>query len=308
MTKNKSKEFFKALGIAALAIGLFSAAFVGINTLAFAASTSAVESLYPAAASVVIPTEQAPANDFVEPTLTVSLVQNQSTPSANALSPDEAALIAAEYIWQMFGESIDGKYVLIWYSAHPSHTRAYWMGSVAEQTQETMTRDATLTERARLQQARNFTFTIDAVTGEWIDIGRGIGAGVMSDDVRNALYELSNDRTRVDEFYNLRRGGSAPEQLDEHADIALEHAARHFAGTEVVSVEFNNFGVSQFDLDENGNLFAAVRMLMFEVTDNTGRVAQVLIDETTGELLNINTLHNDIVPGFRFAAYERSGD
>ena len=287
-----------------MALGMFSAAFVGINALAFSSSTGLVENLPPITAPVVIPAEQTSPEGFKEPTLTVALGEHQmSEPSANALSKYDAARIGAQYIWEMFGECIDGKYVTLWYSVHPSHTRAYWRGNVSIAPFNIPNRIASEDEdmealrEARMLHIRQqlFSFAIDAVTGEWIDISR-LTVSEMSDEVRNAIIDADPVY-----LYNLRSAGAAPVQIDEHSQIAVEHAARHFASTEVVNVEFMGAAVSGFGLDENGNLSVTSRVLMFDVTDSTGRVANVTFDEATGRLSNIITAHNDIVPGFAFS-------
>jgi hypothetical protein len=50
----------------------------------------------------------------------------------NAISPEEAAQIGALYIWEMFGESINGMAVEISYHSMSHFTKAFWLGHVAE--------------------------------------------------------------------------------------------------------------------------------------------------------------------------------
>jgi len=300
MSKKKGKEFLKVLGITAVSIGLLSAALVGINSLAFAASTNGVENLPPVMASVVIPGEQTPPEGFQEPTLTVAVMEFENepsvtAPSANALLLKDAAMIGAQYIWEMFGECIDGKFVAMWYVHEPSHTRAYWRGLVAESEE-----NLSFSRDNRDNHQPLFNFAIDAVTGERIDLFNMNIVSTESEEVSAALYRMRSDNEASDAFWNsisLTVEQFPQEQLDELSQVAKAHAARHFVGTEVVSAEFFSLGMGDFDLDEEGNLFLASHRFVFEVTDSTGRVAQLSICEVTKELFWITTSHNDIVPG-----------
>ncbi|MCL2146481.1 MAG: hypothetical protein FWH52_01615 [Synergistaceae bacterium] len=385
MKKIKCNEIMKMVTAIILSIGLFSAAFVGANNLAFAAATNKTESIppvaktvniqtatinkteydSPAATDVAVPTaainkteydpstaadvavptaainkteidpstavinkvendlstsatvnipaventpavenipavEMEPPEDYKKPEITVYQQHNEwFTPSVNALSPEEAAEIGAKYIWDVLGESIDGKTVEMYYSAHPSHTRAYWHGSVAE-TRENL--DVTDMENYDVQ----FWFTICAVSGERIDISntRRAGEASMGNEKYKALWneieKLSPEETV--ELVRLRDEYPPPERLPEYVQMAEDFAARHFNNTEVIGsrlCDYSYFG--DFALDENRNIVIAPAWeIWFTVTDSAGREADIGINMNTEELLHILTQHNDIVPGYSY--------
>ena len=230
--------------------------------------------------------------DFQEFEMTVTVLATtadgvETVPSSDTLSPDDAAIIGAQYIWEMFEENIDGKFIALAYNAWSSYTRAWWSGMVSE------------SETAFYDNQMLFFFIIDAVTGERIDIVCWRSEPhSRAEEVGEALLEVRRNYSDRSRIYELMQGGSVPEQLDEYARIAKEHASRHFVNTEVVDVEFMGVAASGFDFDENRNLIVTSRIMSFEVTDCTGRVAHVSFDEATGKLDRIITQHNDIMPSF----------
>ena len=310
MIKTRSKEIMKVVAVSVLSIGIMSAAFIGINTQAFAGATNGGESMpltseYPITIEATATAEEifAPVTassvlyGFQEPTLTV-VESQENNPSPNALSAERASLFGAMYIWDMFGESIDGTYVDMWYQVWPSHTRAYWFGHVAE------------SREALMNSQFLYSFLVDAVTGERIDIMR-VEITYRSDVVQAALNEqvLRGDYGRnvggagdtiFDAIFNLRENQQMPERLDEQAQIAKEIAQRHFTTSLVDNAEFISFGVAGLDLDESGNLIITSHILTFNVADGTGRIATVAFNEETGELFSLSTQMNDVIPGFGF--------
>jgi len=300
MTKTKGKEILKVAAVAVLSIGVMSAGLIGLNAKVFAGATNNGESMpiiatqAVAAPAIAQDAQEAP-EGFQAPTLTINEFQ-ENNPSPRALNLEDAAQIGAQYIWDMFGICLDGKFVDLWYQVWPSHTRAYWFGHVAE------------SREALVNSQFLYSFLIDAVTGERIDITR-IEITYRPEAVQAALNEqvIRGDYGRnvdgtgdtiFDAILNLRTRHQMPERLDEQEQVAKELAQRHFVRTEVVSAEFVSFGVSNFDLDESGNLVITAHMLTFSVTDSTGRVALVSFNEETGELFNISTQMNDVIPSF----------
>ena len=299
MKKQKGNEIIKVAMAAVLSIGLFSAAFIGANNFALAAATGKTESIPSAAATVNIPaTATVTPEDYQKPELTVYIPENPwYTVNPNAISAEEAAELGALYIWDMFGESMDGKVVEMYYSAWESHTRAYWHGNVAN-TLDDLTHNGT-TDSMPVSYNPVYSFTVCATSGERIDIDKKVSHAV-GDDVSAALSALHNDRNRRDELVNLRSAQQPPEHLDEYYQAAKDFTAKHFVDTDIVSVVFRNASAVGFDLDENGKLFIAAQQLLFTVTDNTGREAEVSISRETKELLHIITQHNDVVPGYSY--------
>jgi len=308
--KKKGKEIFKVVTATALSIGIFSAAFVGINDLALAAVTNVTESITLSAPPPIIPPSNTATNTGNEAPQTtdvtlsvhvgsVHIEGRDLIPSANALSPEAAAQIGAQYILDVIGECIDGSTVWLHYSSMPSMTRSFWRGSVIP------------SDSTDLNET-TFGFVLDAVTGERIDIFNATnqleGQMALTETIQNALMEARRNMD-PDRFYELRAGGPPPQQLDAHIEAATKYAERHFVKTEIVSVEFLGAVATHFDIDANGNLVVLGRQITFAVTDNTGRVADVTIGEETLTLIRISTQHNDLVPSVnQRGAAERSAD
>jgi len=296
MKRFKGKEILKAALISVISIGILSAGFIGLNGRAFAAATNGgnVIPLAPVSAQGVT----APifigsvADDFVEPTFTIELMRNDRTPGPNAITSEQAAMLGAMYIWDMFGICINGMHIEMWYSAWPSQTRTYWSARVLE---------SPCTE---MDHGPNISFNIDSVTGERIDIFHSRPT-LMSDEAMEVINAMRGDTEQMMAFRSMAI--AAPiEIVDEYKQIALDHAARHFTATEVVTVEFSAFGVTGWKLDSYRNLTPSSYALHFIVTDNTGREAFLSFEMETGKLLSINTQHNDVIPGFDFYNFDRS--
>ena len=322
MSTKKGNELIKVVMVSALCLGLFGAAFVGINNITLAATTEGTQPLQLAPAAVNIPvanTAPVVSKEGQKPDMAMDLIIDSSaTPSINALSPEAAADIAAQYIWDMFGESIDGKAVHMVYSNHPAATRATWIGNVATTPEAFMLFEREVSREERIQFTRSilFSFSLDAVTGERINISTSSHWVEMAEEVIAALderFSRSQGEERVTTVATLSGGAppaqldeyiEAPAQLDEYIEATRELAQRHFNTTEVVSVELRNINVIAYDLDENGNLYVTNRQLVFEATDSTGRVAEMAIVEATKQLIWLNTGMNDIVPGWNYVGEE----
>lgn len=289
------KEFIKVMAIAAVCVGTFTAAIFGANHLASAAP-----------ADTPLPLANSPATSYTQemPEMTLNVLFNSdTTPSAHAKSPEDAAHIGAQYIWDMFGESIDGATVHMMYRAHPSMTTTFWSGIVTHQA-DTSTDDDGFANL--LLNHAIFEFTIDAVSGKRIDVIRTQNQQRMSAEVQdalNALWERNRERGATEEMIALRSGGPPPTNLDDYKQAAKEIAAIQFATSEIYSIEFRNAGATMFDLDANGNIIVTARQLMFTVTDSTGHTADIAIDELTKELRWVFTAQNYIDPNFDYTHY-----
>ena len=129
MKKTRYKEIAKMAVVSAFAIGIFSAVLIGANNLAFAAATNGTQAIPSATEIADTPLVAAPA-DFQAPNLNVissssNNVHANNTISAAAMSMENAAQIGAQYIWDVFGESIDGMYVEMMFANWPSQSRTY---------------------------------------------------------------------------------------------------------------------------------------------------------------------------------------
>jgi len=351
--RNKSKELIKVAAVSALSIGIFSAAFVGLNQIAFASATSRTATLPPiettASPILSLPSQL---NTMAAFNLTVvELPMMQSTrviiteteagshyrsyrsfsqPSeqsdelgevpANALSAEEAAQIGAQYIYDVFGESINNKYVAMRFSVWPSNSRVYWHGSVMSRLPEDLHNHG----RADAQHMM-YTFMVDAVTGMRVDISTGFRFQTIEMSQEEMDRELdmflewrqsglvrawytSDDETSISLEERMEYLGLTAEQLELYTTRAKELAQRHFNNSEVVDVQlggdlgrvWNTGLIAGPRRDANGNVYTVLESLYFSVTDDTGRIASVTIPSSSSDSngITISTQHNDIIPGF----------
>lgn len=349
--KTKGKEFLKVAMVCTLSIGMFSAVFSGVNNIAFRAATDGATPLTldtpPLTASADSYTQQVQQQDevtervaFMPPSLTVlkSPEQHVAIP-ASAMPMEEAAQIGAEYIWDVFGESIDGMYVIMTYTAWVGHGRQHWFGMVA------LTREATgvdfdwdsvriladtgstITDRIVIPVDPMFTFLIDATTGERVDISystprsRQSQEQIESRDRHIAWRGSEQDRAihSMDDNELMAYLGITLEQLEAYTQEATAYAQSHFNNSTISNVMLgqmlvdaagspmllSGIGVGPH-VDENGNIYVSIDRIMFTITDNTGREALVSISTGQGSprFINISTQANDIIPGF---SYDRPG-
>jgi hypothetical protein len=281
----KGCEIIKAVTAFVLAIGLFSTAFINAAVPVFALPLSAADV----------------SKDYKKPNLTVYISPIKAAKkSADTISPEEAAELGARYIWDVFGVSIDGKTVEMFYSKQPSHTKAYWMGTVAE-SKEDMDRTDVINKFHP-----QFTFTISAVSGERIDIDAWENGDADDSAERasakaifTAQMKLSRDESvKLDE--KRKQSDLQPQKvIEECTQAAKNYAAKHFTGTEVVSVVFDKTSAAAYGVDKNGKLIIVPsEFLYFKVTDSAGREAEISIGVKSKELRHIITSHNDIVQGY----------
>jgi len=333
-------EIIKVVAATVLCLGLFGVAFIGINNIVLAAAAEGTQPLQIASMGINDPVaNEVPVlrEGYQKPELTVqtiiasdttpstdevtlrewyqqSIDQQNAKPAINALTPEAAAEIGAQYIWHMFGESIDGQTVLMTYSCHPAMTRAYWIGSVSEpEAFLLVNREISLEERQQYNQSKIFTFSVDAITGEWIDIYTNSHWQEMSPKVMDALTERFNTgegrlaeeamaRRYADALFHNASTGKYTE--DEYTEAAREIAQRHFTATEVASIELSCVNAIAYDLDEKGNPYIASLQLVYAVTDNTGRIADIAMVAATKQLIWLNTSSNDIIPRWVYVGAE----
>ncbi|MCL2856668.1 MAG: hypothetical protein FWE19_02945 [Oscillospiraceae bacterium] len=334
MKKTRGKDIIKMAAVSALAIGAFSAALIGANSLAFAAAASGTQAI-PIATETIIITPNLPSESFQAPNLTIlespSLNEHtNNTVSAHAMPMEEAAQIGAQYIWDVFGESIDGMYVEMLFAAWPSQSRTYWIGRVAGSSEaldavnhaRAVNHDRSEMDAAQgtydtlvksdiliTMESEQYRFIIDAVTGIRIDISTGFSAVISSPrdieammEWRMLLLELGwNDITDVHERIE-HVGGVSPEALEAYTQTAKGFAERHFSSSAVVDVSL----IDIFIMPGSGNTISVLEAFIFTATDDTGREATIRIPVQSAEqrAVSITTQHNDLIPGF---SYDRPG-
>ena len=335
MEKTRGKDILKVAVVSALAIGMFSAAFMGANSLALAAATSGTEIIPPIAEPVSV-TQNLPPEGFVQPNLTViaSPALNghaNNIVSAHAMPMEEAAGLGAQYIWDVFGESIDGMYVEMLFANWPSNSRTYWIGTVrrnrpvevpdietsVDAQGRTYIANETVHIEARIYNVNNvlYRFMIDAVTGLRVSISPWSGTVAMScpKELEAAMYlRTSPERIEwqkrwqdMDAHARMVYLGLTSEDIEAYAQTARGFTERHFNNSTVV--DFSD-GVPHVGIviDNNGNAAFEFTSVTFTATDDTGREAIVTIEAGTHSLSasGIVTEHNDFIPGF---SYNRPG-
>ena len=320
MNKQKVFEIAKVATASVLSILMFSTVLRGINQVVFAAATETPTAVEQTTESVSIP-DHFPSDDTPIPVLTIieSPWQRYTPLSTYAMPREYAAQIGAEFIREMFGACIDGMTIEMSFAQWPSHSRSYWMGSVyAQSAQEVKDVHAqreewhyilrtAVDERGMIPEDSVvwdsapdwihpvYNFTICAITGERVDISRCI-SGLSINGNTDIRGELS-----LDDHMFLRRitysSELTAEQLELYSQRAKEFAHKHFNLTTAVDVEFivmNFLGLGKVD----ERMIVTDYWLTFNVTDDTGRVADVNMTMYSSELVSIFTQCNDIIPGF----------
>jgi len=290
MKNNKNNEILKVVTVSAMSIGLFSAVFVAGNNIILESATNHQITM-PSTQTVVnmLPHTEAIPENFPFPSFSVTDVTDPRTEvSASALSPEKAVELGARYIWEVFGEDIDGKAVDIGFTIPTATSRAHWVGWVWESDWERHDLGAT-------RPRHSFKFIIDALTGERISIH-----DIRSDRGNSHLPERT---MTMDQLFE--REDTIPENIEMYTELAREFAQKHFNLTEVTEVVYDNM---RFEVTERGNRYernnAVVTyretLLRFTATDERGRSALLTISMDTHRLHDLTTQRNDVVPGIQF--------
>ncbi len=336
MKKTKTHELRRIVCVSALALAFAATAFIGVNDVVFAAATQ--PETIPQTddiKSAEIITDVLP-DGFKVPTLNVIWNENegydQNQPKADTMSYEEAAEIGARYIFDMYGESIDGKTVKMLYSAWPFSTKTYWHGTVANSEDDLTVPELSKAELVELIKNAApdstvvatgdaiealYDFSIDAVTGERVSINSHPDIPTPTNLGEGKTYTLSPVQMEAMQF-------EAPANVAVYADVARAFAQKHFSHSTVASVEFHRISLNTGDRaatkkhgeayrkayedDKNKpftfTLYEKGRDITFNVTDSTGRVANVTIDIDTKQITFFDTSGSDFVPGY---SYEGEG-
>ncbi len=237
---------------------------------------------------------EVPDSGFQSPKLNVVWNDNEGNamnqPKSGAMPYEEAAQIGAEYIYDMFGESMEGEAVEMLYIAPAFSSKPYWQGTTA-----------------------NYYFSIDAMTGERISIYLRSDLPAAENLGEGKTYSLSPVQLEAMQY-------EAPENASEYAAVARAFAAKHFHQTQVAGAEFVRISLSHgdraaaiehakayqdaYEADKNKpfnfTLYDAGKEITFNVTDDTGRAALVSVDMDTKQAVNLDTSGSDFIPGYSF--------
>jgi hypothetical protein len=324
-TRTKGKEILKVALISVLSIGLFGAAFAGFNQLIFARATDGTIPLPPAGATTeIVAVAQNPgdfanqdelqpdaeAEVFVRPTLTVteSPDQHYFTIPASAMPMEDAAQSGARYIWDVFDTSIDGMYVRMFFSAHPSRINTWWVGNVYIENPDNPTQSFFVHPFTNEKIAQPvFMFVINGITGERIDITymgiRESATSVVDSDID--ARRVAREATRwafvetgwfdMDIYEQVAFAGISDDVLETSMQAAIRVAKAQFNTSDVSDVRLASLGATGMTDGVVG-----ISTLGFIALDNTGREAIIDIIFASGLAFRISTQHNDFMPGFVF--------
>jgi len=187
--KRKVSEVVKVMATSLVLVGAFGFALMGANRLAFTnasartvdipqfeamsvsqgmnASASSAENMQALVANALA-AEQTPRRDLtVNETSFDSWMWGNHIMDENTLSAEEAAQIGAQYIYEVFGECVDGATVEMTFNGHLRHrgTLGMWIGTVSDGTAVDSADSADLSTGRPL-----FIFMINSETGEAIHV------------------------------------------------------------------------------------------------------------------------------------------
>jgi len=229
-------------------------------------------------------------NDFVPSIDSQPVLQVFDSPysiPAAAMSPEDAAQIGAHYIWDVFGTNIDGILVQMSFNDPSEMLNSWWEGYV-------------------LADEHNYSFTIDSITGERIDLIRFQVHDIEDSTARWELRQAAEE----DNFNALAAIGWWDMDIDEqiafagvfsevieHGQTALTLAMRHFNNSVVRNIRLESLHVdSLMPLSATG--VTNIDSFQFVVTDSNGREAYIHL-YTSGTpyscFVNIITQHNNLV-------------
>lgn len=318
---SKIKEILRVTAATITAVTIFGSALLGANLLTLQAATSG-ETYLPVPQTVSIPDNPVDTvpEGFQPPTVNIinTTVGDCEVPPL-ALSLEEAAQIGAQYIWDMFGESIDGMYVELSFANWDHLTRAIWQGAVSTHDRDTLARNKyhntlheemmtrtdagedpmelrrdieTRAQAMRYEQA-DFYFTIDAVTGMRIDVFKNSvvmrGMTMHESEAINEYIQRNWGHDR-DNWHDAFTPDISRQEQEALVQVAKEYAQRHFNNTTVVNAEFGGAFVNFVYID---GVITREISVNFRVTDDTGRDAYVAMHQ--GTVVSISTLRNDMV-------------
>jgi len=312
--KTKTNECLKVVFISILSIALFSAAFMGFNQVIFVAATAQPTPIHPPIVMmdrVHLPSEppeanaESTSNAFAAPSLNVFPSPHQhyhAIPTA-ALSMDAAAQIGARYVWDVFNASLDGMYVEMLFNAHPSQSRSYWTGTVrAEWFDYAHIADDDRDARIAYNDAVLYQFRIDAITGKRIDIRSSLPSSKMDELRDQAVNNTMTERNLMMQIgwfdmhlcAQLQFLGVTPSSIASYIVTAQSLGNAHF-GTQGLTGSLRGVRTQWGD---DGLVMAAIQYVL--TYNNREAIITVPASAAFFGSYNVETHHNDFIPGFRF--------
>jgi len=204
---------------------------------------------------------------------------NGDVPSDDALATDEIALIGADYIWGMLGESVDGMYMELTYLFGYSNIgrESVWLGNVFDKE----------AGEVRGPEVRQFSFYVDSMTGEVLSffdhsvyVERDSGLESSSNLSRFAIEGTDIKEADIEEAdikeADIEEADIEEADIEEAEEIAKFYAQRHFSSSSVISAKacWSHYHSNGVDWS-------------FVVEDETGRVILVLLQRDTNRFRSL---------------------
>ena len=190
------------------------------------------------------------------------------TSGSEEISLEVAAMIGAQYILDIFNESLDGKYLQLTYSYNHHISESTWSGQVFS--------DASHLEKETSLELALFTFTIDAITKARLRISVNIAN-------LKQLHGLSWEEILAldDEAWLALFPMPDEAEINDAKSVAEAFARKHFNESEVVSVQPGFY--------HDANLYVLPASLVFHAIDSTDARIDLMLQRTTNALVSIST-------------------
>ena len=311
--------------VAILTVGVFGAGLFGFNRLHLSATTSGTLNLPPLESASALQNSAIPA-DFVPPGLNIiARASIHGDMPTHYIDANGAALLAAQYIWEVYGICLDGRAVSVIQGALYASHRTYWriivyseVRAAAHEVSEKLyalgispQNDWELyIERSRqelmhimgnpvLEHQDPFSVTIDAITGERLSISN---MGYQHPPRCLTLSEPEIMEAMLRRAQAISDGRADPmdtlsitaQQLENFSAWALEYAVRHHGNPHVMErlqVQFIGLQpIHSFTRDAYGNVAFGNHLLHFSVTDNMGGTVYITLSFVSQQAVEITTL------------------
>lgn len=187
-----------------------------------------------------------------------------------ALSAEEAALLGAEYIWDMSRANIDGKTVEMQYGQWNGYAGSLWEGKVMIPEEERVDGDMWF----------SYSFLLDAVTGERVEMSNWARPCQEQDISPETLAYLESiresDPVVHDNLWNdaFALSVRAPETQELIEQTGRFFAEKHFNNSEVIDIHQGGKG-STLERNEAGEIVVALTYFSVIAVDNNGRAASL---------------------------------
>ena len=305
-------QLIKLAAITTLAIALFAVGVFSFNRIHLFAAIGGTQYLQPITTAVTIPPAIIEPAGFTPPVFTVvdRGVRSEIMPT-HYLSFEVAAQVAAMYVWDVLGISLDGTTVIMSMNPWERSYRTFWSATIQDlppintefQRQDDM---LVVIDDALIATDDVLIVTIDAITGERIGLERinyrhPPRCDTIADgEIALALYNRERELRMgyPDPMYALQPAWR--DQIPEFADIAMAYAGRHLSqGTMWLSKEWNYLGsqpVPSYTRNEFGHVVFSNFLVPFRITVDNGLSVYVTISYASRQVVSISTAGEEFAP------------